>query len=152
MMVPNHRSCSRMIACIVWAMASCSDDGATPICNVNHLDLAVTVAPQSTMLDRGCLAELPCSDGAYVDLDDDTAGTQHRCDVSDVQRYGQPDQAEQVLAKCNEAAANAPCWRVVDAPACASRLLLEVVRVALAPADNVVAAYCWADCRHCAPP
>ena len=130
------------------ALFACGDDGE-PVCPVDHLDLAIEVAPTSPMLERGCLAALPCGDGAYVDLDPTMSGTQYRCEVSDVQHYGQPDQAEQVIAPCGSGQTSAPCWRVVDDASCATQSMLEVMRVAAPPTDNVVAAYCWADCRYC---
>ena len=130
------------------ALFACGDD-TEPVCSVDHLDLAIEVVPASTMLERGCLAALPCGDGAYVDVEPTVSGTQYRCDVSDVQHYGQADQAEQMIAPCGSGPTSAPCWRVVDDSSCAAQAVLEVVRVSDPPADNVVAAYCWADCRYC---
>jgi hypothetical protein len=144
------RNVPQAFACAfsVLALIACGDD-SEPVCSVDHLDLAIEIIPVSTMLERGCLAPLPCSDGAYVDLEPTMSGTQYRCDVSDVQHYGQADQAEQVIAPCGSGQTSAPCWRVVDDASCPAQSMLELVRVSDPAIDNVVAAYCWADCQYC---
>jgi hypothetical protein len=81
-----------------------------------------------------------------LDRDLNEPGQQYECSVSDVQRYGQPDQAEQPISECNAAATDLPCWRIISDSSCESdpTLALEVVRGTPPPQDSNVVAYCLA--------
>lgn len=143
--------------CLAFAAAlcivSCADD-TQPTCSVDILNLGVTGALMPPP-ERGCLEAVPCSDGEYVDADPNASGTQHNCSVSDVQRYGQPDQAEQVLPMCNANTSTTPCWRTLQDPSfCATgeHAAIEVIRSQPPPDENVVSIACRAECRYCSQP
>jgi len=98
-------------------------------------------------LQRGCVGPWPtqCA-GRRLDIDPNTPGVQYDCSVSDVERFGQRDQTEQVLPECDTNASNAPCWRVIPDEACGGDdpVALEVIRETAPSDDSQVIAYCFA--------
>ena len=131
---------------IVLSIAGCVAGGdvvQTPPCSARIYACDAAVDLDET--EHGCLA-VPL--GARVDVDPQTPGTQYGCSVSDVQRYGMADQAEQILAECDAMTSNAPCWRVVPDATCPDEpAALEVVRGGIPPpAENHVVAYCLYGC------
>ncbi|MDB4955383.1 MAG: hypothetical protein JWO36_2952 [Myxococcales bacterium] len=93
----------------------------------------------------------PCIDGNLADVDPNTPGPQYDCSVSDITKFGKPDQVEKVLPQCNNlttpaSSTNLPCWAIeMDAVKCtsASHLILKVERGGTTPADDThVVSYC----------
>ncbi|HTL33169.1 MAG TPA: hypothetical protein VL326_08595 [Kofleriaceae bacterium] len=131
---------------IVIAIGGCVGGGdlvQTPPCSARIYACDAAVVLDET--EHGCLA---VPRGAWVDADPQTPGTQYDCSVSDVQRYGEADQAEQILPACDVMESNAPCWRVVPDATCPEEpAALEVVRAGIPPpVDNQVSAYCLYGC------
>jgi hypothetical protein len=76
----------------------------TTICNDDLSDALILIA---TML-----AEVlgnPCIEG-NIDDDGDPTNGGYECQVSDVRYPGTDDQEETILAECNAARDNIPCW------------------------------------------
>jgi hypothetical protein len=149
-----NQAIALMAAVMLSTSVACSDEDE-PECDVSPLDVTVIVtSTTSPLLDHGCIGPVACAAlGQYVDADPDASGMQYDCDASDIQRLGQPDQAEQVLPACDASASNVACWRArSDANECTDGedAVLEIVRAAPPPADNRVAAFCNAVCLSCA--
>jgi hypothetical protein len=93
----------------------------------------------------------PCIDGKLADVDPNTPGPQYDCSVSDVTKFGKPDQVEKVLPQCNNlttpaSSSNIPCWAIETDPKCTSSfgmLTLKVERGGMTVADDThVISYC----------
>jgi hypothetical protein len=84
----------------------------------------------------------PCIDG--------TLATPYDCSVSDIQKFGKPDQVEHVLPECDNTAnpassGNKPCWAIeMDPMNCTanSHLTLKIERSQAPPPDTHVVSYC----------
>jgi hypothetical protein len=93
----------------------------------------------------------PCIDGTLADVDPNTPGPQYDCSVSDITKYGKPDQKETVLPECNNlttpaSSTNLPCWAIeMDTAKCmsGSHLKLNIERGGTTPPDDThVVSYC----------
>ena len=102
------------------------------------------------------LFESACIQGNLADRDPNTSGVQPDCQVSYVQRLGEPDQEETPIRRCDldgtgapAAGQTLPCWYVrPDPETCGStstQLSLEVERDVDPPPDTSVLAYCVVD-------
>jgi hypothetical protein len=138
------------VVVVSWLASACVDwtDGTAEQAPCQARIYAFDVPVVLDEAERGCIGPLPpeCG-GQALDLNPNTPGTQYDCSVSDVQRYGYPDQAEQILPSCDESATNVPCWREMLDEQCSEgdHETLEVIRgVVRPPEDNHVIAYCVA--------
>jgi len=115
---------------VLVLLAACVDHAVEqrPPCQARVYAYDVAVEIDDT--GHGCIGPLPreCG-GRMFDLDPETPGTQWDCTVSD---------ANTMLAICDAAATNVPCWRTVSAPCGDAIEVLEL------PAVSSPAAYCTA--------
>jgi len=93
----------------------------------------------------GPIIGTPCFDEPLVDTDDQTAGVQPDCSVTEYIDRGRADEQQHLVAACGSGAL--PCWRIVEDSQCgaAQHLRLDVDRGGEDPPDNdVVEAQCVA--------
>ncbi len=117
----------------------------TTICQQNLSDGLVLIA----QLLKSVIGD-PCIAGKLADVDPNTPGPQYDCSVSDVTNFGKANQSEKVLAQCNDAASNKPCWRIVkDAALCPTSMgtnpdnfILKIERAESPPPETHVVSYC----------
>ena len=139
---------SRHLAAFLLALAACTDNSGGGGGGGGGSDVTTHVIG----IEFPATPNLYCFEQALADVDPDSAGSQYECSVSEFQDYGQANQVETLLARCNnlempDASTNAPCWAIViDAMNCpaADHLSMRIVRPGAPAANTTVVAQCVA--------
>ena len=84
----------------------------TPPASACEQDLSTAMIDAARLI--GNVLKTRCLPGTLADVDPHTPGPQNQCEVFDVTNYGQVNQTDVALPRCNESPlpSNQPCWEI----------------------------------------